>query len=147
MPEIVGKAILQRLAFLPLIICYFAHPEPGFCQYIVIVADIHSAVQITTRAFPVAGFCFDDSTFQEFLAIVAEHNLFFLRWTASAVPILFPHNCIRHFCHAGYLFYIVHTDDIRAARDADCHRRSGAFHALVGGQVKCKANERFSGWT
>jgi hypothetical protein len=57
------------------------------------------------------------------------------------------HDRIRHFCNPCHLFHIVHTDDICTARDAHGDRRGRSFDALVGGQVKCKANERFSGWT
>ena len=57
-----------------------------------------------------------------------------------------PHKRICHFCHTCHFLHIVHTDNIRAARDANSNRRGGSFHAFVRGQVKCKADERFSGW-
>ena len=41
----------------------------------------------------------------------------------------------------------MHTDDIRAARDADGDGRRRAFDSLIRGQVECKANKRFSGWS
>ena len=40
-----------------------AHPEPGFRQHIVVVADIDGAIQIAAGAFAVARFGVDDSTF------------------------------------------------------------------------------------
>src|SRR6266511_1332549 len=55
-------------------------------------------------------------------------------------------NCIRHLCHPAYLLDVMHPDDIGAAGNADGEGSSGAFHALVRGQVQCKADERFSGW-
>ncbi len=51
------------------------------------------------------------------------------------------YNCIRHFCDARHFLHVVHTDDVRPARDAHGHRRGSAFQALIGGQVKCKADK------
>jgi hypothetical protein len=57
------------------------------------------------------------------------------------INVALPYYCIRHFCHARHLFYIMHADDVCAAHDSHSDCGGGAFHALVGGQVKCKANE------
>ena len=67
MLQIMCQAILERLAFLRRVIQHFAHPEPGFGQHIVIVADVDGAVQITAGAFPVACFGFDDSALRSSL--------------------------------------------------------------------------------
>src|SRR6185436_10595054 len=71
--QIMCKTIFKRLTFLQLVIQDFTHPEPGFCQHIVVIADVHGSVQITARAFAVARFCINDSTFQKILVVVAEH--------------------------------------------------------------------------
>src|SRR5574341_519412 len=65
---------------------------------------------------------------------------------ASAGVTLSSDNCIRHFCHPADLFDIMHTDDIGTAGNANGDGGGSPLYALVGGQVQCKANERFSGW-
>ena len=73
--KIVGKAIFQRLAFLPCVVYHLAHPEPGFGEDIVVVTDVHGAVEIASGRVPVSCLCFDDATFEKFPAVIAEHRV------------------------------------------------------------------------